>query len=294
MRQEEALNLDNTFIEYLCSFIWFDRKRIMQIVRTYLMGATDQREPVFWHIREDGTFTDGHIYTMDADSGKVYDESWYYHDSQPVCLFGQHLLALFPDKPVALTGSEMTAAVMSSFSPAYLWLAAGKKDICVSDLSCLKGRNVTLFPDRDDYEGCLRLASAVKGMNLFVSRIMEDRHDGCLSIADVMLSAMPKRPSEEEAALYNLENGNSAIALLVRNLGLEAVRIEKDEDVGEENRGGVKTAEDAWHGQNRECHSCRFSHESINGTYCTQLKKKVEYGKPEDCHVQEAEDRDES
>lgn len=43
------------------------------------------------------------------------------------CLFGEHLLAKYPDKPVALVESEKTAVVCACTNPDCVWLATGGK-----------------------------------------------------------------------------------------------------------------------------------------------------------------------
>lgn len=43
------------------------------------------------------------------------------------CLFGEHLLPLYPDKPVALVESEKTAVICSGLMPRFLWRATGGK-----------------------------------------------------------------------------------------------------------------------------------------------------------------------
>ena len=148
----EVASYSNTFFEYLRSFIWFSQDRLTAMMEKYPIGATDQGDgstghPIFWHINVAHQITNGHIITMDSKTGKVYDNSWYYQDKQPTCLFGEHLLLDFPDKTVALVKDEMTAAIMSCFPTPYLWLATGK-DFATSDLTSLTGRNVVLFPTR--------------------------------------------------------------------------------------------------------------------------------------------------
>ena len=127
----EVASYSNTFFEYLRSFIWFSQDRLTAMMERYSIGATDQGDgstghPIFWHINVAHQITNGHIITMDSKTGKVYDNSWYYQDKQPTCLFGEHLLLDFPDKTVALVKDEMTAAIMSCFPTPYLWLATGK------------------------------------------------------------------------------------------------------------------------------------------------------------------------
>ena len=103
----EVASYSNTFFEYLRLFIWFSQDRLTAMMERYSIGATDQGDsstghPIFWHINVAHLITNGHIITMDNKTGKVYDNSWYYQDKQPTCLFGEHLLLDFPDKTVAL------------------------------------------------------------------------------------------------------------------------------------------------------------------------------------------------
>ena len=103
-------------------------------MKRYPIGATEQGEPIFWHINSEHKITNGRILTMDSETGKVYDASWHYPDGRPTCLFGEHLLDSFPTQTVALVKDEMTAAILSSFPTPYVWLATGKEQATPSDL----------------------------------------------------------------------------------------------------------------------------------------------------------------
>lgn len=113
--KSEIVSFNSSFFEYLCGFIWFDQDRLEALMKRYPIGATEQGEPIFWHINSEHEITNGRILTMDSETGKVYDDSWYYQDGRPTCLFGEHLLDSFPTQTVALVKEEMTAAVMSCF-----------------------------------------------------------------------------------------------------------------------------------------------------------------------------------
>jgi len=65
------------------------------------------------------------------------------------CLFGAHLLARYPDKPVCVVESEKTACVMAGFYPDTLWLATGGATVNLNadSLAPLKGRRVIFYPD---------------------------------------------------------------------------------------------------------------------------------------------------
>ena len=120
--KEEITSFGNAFFKYLSGFIWFDQDRMETLMKRYPIGATEQGEPIFWHVNSENKITNGHIITMDSETGKVYDDSLYYQDGQSTCLFGEHLLDTHPSQTVALVKDEMTAAIMSCFSTPYVWL----------------------------------------------------------------------------------------------------------------------------------------------------------------------------
>ena len=148
----EVTTFNSSFFEYLCGFTWFGQDRLESLMKRYPIGATGQNEPIFWHIDAEHKITNGHIITMESDTGKIYDESWYYQDGRPMCLFGEHLLTTFPSQTVALVKDEMTAAIMSCFPTPYIWLASGKDDVTPADLTPLEGKTVIVFPDKGEYD----------------------------------------------------------------------------------------------------------------------------------------------
>ncbi|MDO3642000.1 DUF6371 domain-containing protein [Mucilaginibacter sp. L3T2-6] len=112
------------------------------------------------------------------------------------CLFGEHLLAQFPGKSVAVVESEKTAIIASHYCPDYLWLATGGlSNLTPQRLSILKKRSVMLFPDVNAYDFWKIKADAIKkefpGMQISVSSLLEkkasafDKVNG-LDIADVL------------------------------------------------------------------------------------------------------------
>ena len=290
------MSFNNKFIEYLCSFIWFDNDRLMAMMKRYPIGATETQEPIFWHVNAERKITNGHILTMDADTGKVYDDSWYYQDGRPTCLFGEHLLKNTSDKPVALVRDEMTAAIMSCFPTPYVWMATGKEKATPSDLLPLEGKSVVVFPDKGEFSQWQETLQAVPNLHFHISDVTEKSQSDCHTIAQMILSQQAHRPTEAEAALMRMEDANPNIALLVKSLGLEVVSVSPIDDNTKDSAPKSETVsekakEDAsrqaflleqerrWHGRNPECHKCSLSSEGINGTYCSKLKRYVEYGK---------------
>ena len=63
------------------------------------------------------------------------------------CLFGEHLLSLCPDIPVALVEAEKTAVICSAVFPEFLWLATGGLGQFNDRVKVLLGRQVIAFPD---------------------------------------------------------------------------------------------------------------------------------------------------
>ena len=298
----EITSFNSTFFEYLCGFIWFDQDKLEALMKRYPIGATEQGESIFWHINAENKITNGHIITMDSETGKVYDDSWYYQDGRPTCMFGEHLLGAFPNQTVALVTDELTAAIMSCFPTPYVWLATGKEQTTPTDLFPLVGKSVVVFPNKGEYNKWQEMLQAVPNLQFHLSDVMENVQGDCHTIAQMVLSQQPLRPTEEEAALMRMEDANPNIALLVKALGLEVVGILPTSDISRDEMPKTEPVskepkeyavmqsillaqEERWHGRNPECHKCPLSHEGINGTYCGKLHRYVEYGKG-DCGLE--------
>ena len=298
----EIKSFNSSFFEYLCGFVWFDQDRLETLMKRYPIGATEQGEPIFWHINSENKITNGHIFTMDSETGKVYDASWYYQDGRPTCLFGEYLLDSFPTQTVALVKDEMTAAIMSCFPTPYVWLATGKEKATPSDLLPLEGKSVVVFPNKGEYSKWQEMLQAVPNLQFHISDVMEKTQGDSHTIAQMVLSQQPLRPTEAQTALMRMGDANPNLALLVKALDLEVVGFSPISDnVKDETPKTEPTSkelkedavmqsilleqEERWHGRNPECHKCHLSHEGINGTYCGKLHRYVEYGKG-DCGIE--------
>ncbi|WP_040556099.1 DUF6371 domain-containing protein [Prevotella disiens] len=298
----EITNFNSSFFEYLCGFIWFNRDRLADLMKRYPIGVTEQGEPIFWHINSEYKITNGRILTMDSETGKVYDDSWYYQDGRPTCLFGEQLLDIFTSQTLALVTDEMTAAVMSCFPTPYVWLATGKEQATPSDLLSLEGKSVVVFPNKGEYSKWQEMLQAVPNLHFHISDVMEKAQGDCHTIAQMVLSQQPLRPTEAEAALIRMEDANPNLALLVKALDLEVMGFSPISDKVKDETPKTKQAskeskanavmqsillaqEKRWHGRNPECHKCKLSHEGVNGTFCDKLHRYVEYGKG-DCGIE--------
>ena len=174
----EITSFNSTFFEYLCGFIWFDQDKLEALMKRYPIGATEQGESIFWHINAENKITNGHIITMDSETGKVYDDSWYYQDGRPTCMFGEHLLGAFPSQTVALVTDELTAAIMSCFPTPYVWLATGKEQTTPTDLFPLVGKTVVVFPNKGEYNKWQETLQAVPNLQECTRRLPHHCPDG--------------------------------------------------------------------------------------------------------------------
>ena len=159
---------DSHFTTFLSSL--FDPSVVESLVFQYRLGVTRDRSVIFYQIDTAGRIRTGKIMKYDPDTGRRIKDpatpnriTWVHSVLKQLgklprdwvlsqCLFGEHLLAEFPDRPVALVESEKTAVVCAGLIPRFLWLATGgKSQLSAARLAPLAGRCVTAFPDVDAY-----------------------------------------------------------------------------------------------------------------------------------------------
>lgn len=68
------------------------------------------------------------------------------------CLFGEHLLKKYPDKPVGMVEAEKTALICSALMPQLVWVAVGGKGQLGDKVEVLYGRTIVAFPDSDAHD----------------------------------------------------------------------------------------------------------------------------------------------
>lgn len=130
---------------------------------------------IWWQIDRDGVVRTGKVmkYLADGhrDKSDTFPVTWAHKhrrlkdqfkgEELKQCLFGEHLLTRYPEKPVALVESEKTAVIMSRVFPEHLWLATGGSQGIKSNerLTPLFGRKVILIPDDGQYYSWLKVAN---------------------------------------------------------------------------------------------------------------------------------------
>ncbi|KAA6327995.1 hypothetical protein EZS27_023070, partial [termite gut metagenome] len=155
------------------------------------------------------------------------------------CLFGEHLLRIYPDKVAALVESEKSALIASGVYPDYVWLATGgKSQLSTDKLKVLRGRTVIMFPDVDGYDTWRLKAKELEAMGyrVIVSDLLEknaspeDRANK-IDVADWLIGQLAIETvtevqaglSEAEKVLHSMEAKNPVIRELIEAFGLELI-----------------------------------------------------------------------
>ena len=162
-----------------------------RLLDEYRLGATRDGAVIFWQIDKNSNVRTGKVMQYNPEDGhrikteqgasinwihsilkkqKVLPEDWQLSQ----CLFGEHLLSLYPDKVVVLVESEKNAIIGSAIFPDYVWLATGGKSQMKEDkLRVLSGRTVLLFPDADGYAEWKQRAESMTYCKAIVSDLIE-------------------------------------------------------------------------------------------------------------------------
>lgn len=220
---EKSASYKSDFIHFLCSL--FDRKMlnsptIEKLAEYYAIGATKNKDVIFWQIDVSGKVHTGKIIKYNPETGKRIHEqggiNWIHsrlkkqkrlpNDFNLVqCLFGEHLLKIYPTKTVALVESEKTAIIGTGFMPEYVWVATGgKSQLSIDKLKILKGRTVSMFPDAGAFDLWSEKAKEMQAFcNVTVSDLAErlasekERKAG-IDIADLIIRQLQAQPQPEE------------------------------------------------------------------------------------------------
>ena len=120
----------------------FGEKIVKRMIADYYIGTSNHWSgaTVFWQIDGGGRVHGGKIMQYNPDNGKrvkePYNRITWVHSALKIpsyilrqCLFGEHLLAKYPDMFVVIVESEKTAILTIAFCEP------------------LRGRNVVLIPD---------------------------------------------------------------------------------------------------------------------------------------------------
>lgn len=196
----------SNFVCWLASLV-SDKQQAKEVYELYKLGATVGREVVFWQIDVLQRVRSGKIMQYGPDGHRTGYPRWIHTSLKAdgdlpqdwtltQCLFGEHLLPQFPDKPVCIVESEKTAVVMAMFCPNFVWLATGGcNNLRVNDIKQLEGRRIILYPDSGEY---FKWLEQVKGCSIATISVVDwmEQYPPNTDILDVVLNDLSKAPEE--------------------------------------------------------------------------------------------------
>ena len=155
---------DNNFITYLEAL--FSVSEVERLIERYHIGTSEHwpGATVFWQVDQTNRIRTGKVMLYDPETGRRIKEpfnhvNWIHSILQlkpfnlKQCLFGEHLLNELPNHPVAITESEKSAIIASTYFPDLIWLATGQKNgLLIEKFQVLSGRKVILYPDLGAYD----------------------------------------------------------------------------------------------------------------------------------------------
>ena len=244
---ERSVSYNSSFVHFLCGL--FDRyslesPTIERLMQDYALGATKDGSMIYWQIDTKGRVRTGKVMKYNEKTGhRIKDAggiNWIHammkkqkllpDDYNLVqCLFGEHLLRIYPDRVVALVESEKSALIGAGVFPEYVWLATGgKSQLSTDKLKILKGRTVIMFPDVDGFEYWTSKAKEVEaiGCKVIVSDLLEknateEDRENKIDIADWLISPLQETPKPD--VMQRLIESNPIFELLVREFNLQFI-----------------------------------------------------------------------
>ena len=164
---KKSASYNSNFVRFLCNY--FPKDKIETAVEDYALGATKNKEVIFWQIDIDEKIRTGKIMQYNPKTGKRVKNktgaiNWVHNKlkrTNPIyadfnlrqCYFGEHLLRLYPDKPLAIVEAEKTAVITSIVIPQCNWLAAGNLNgLNIEKSKVFEHRDIVLYPDAGCYE----------------------------------------------------------------------------------------------------------------------------------------------
>ena len=248
---ERSASYNSSFVQFLCGL--FDRytlesPTIERLMDDYAIGSTKDEAIIYWQIDIDGKVHDGKIQHYKENGHRVGGIDWVHSklrkagtikgEKPDQCLFGEHLLRLYPEKIIALVESEKNALIGSAVFPEYNWLATGcKGGLNMDKLKVLSGRTVVLFPDVDGFNAWSEKAKQMTFCKAIVSDLLENNatdedRAGKIDIADWLIRYLEEDSgtyarngvlSEAERTLQAMKEANPALQLLIDTFNLTLI-----------------------------------------------------------------------
>ena len=179
---KQSVSFNSNFVRFLCKH--FSRDKIEKAMRNYALGATKNQSVIFWQIDINGKVRTGKIMQYNPDTGKRIKNktgaiNWVHNILKKrnskkrnsefanfnlcQCYFGEHLIRIYPDKPIAIVEAEKTAVIGSIIFDNYNWLAAGNLNgLNVEKSRVLQNKNVVLYPDAGCFDKWTKKSIQIK------------------------------------------------------------------------------------------------------------------------------------
>ena len=240
----------------------FDEPTVNSLIEEYRIGVTKALDTVFYQIDTRGRCRTGKVMKYNPDTGhRIKDPdaptpiTWVHSLLKQQgrlpsdwtltqCLFGEHLLPKYPDKPVALVEAEKTAIISAALMPQCIWVAVGGKTQLGDKVEVLRGRTIIAFPDIDGYDKWKEKAAERPHLNIRVSDYLlhhateEDKAMGA-DIADILIrwkrqvapeaairpANLPEPPLLRELRKYISPEYLPAVMALAEDLDLQLVGV---------------------------------------------------------------------
>lgn len=151
---------DNNFFLFLKEL--FGQDIALSLITKYKIGTSklwNGGSTIFWQIDSMNRVRTGKIMKYDRLTGKRIKEpfphiNWVHslinkpEYNLKQCLFGEHLLKKYSNKPIAIVESEKTAVIASAYFPHFTWLASGSlQNLKPELLKPIRSKEIILFPD---------------------------------------------------------------------------------------------------------------------------------------------------
>ena len=206
----------SNFLRFLLTIL--PKDTIISLVKDYYIGVTKSLEAVFYQIDIQGRCRSGKIVNYNPETGhRIKSEeskppvTWVHSKLKQAgklpdkweltqCLFGEHLLAKYPDKIVILVEAEKTAIIGAAINPKFVWVATGGKGQVGDKLDVLEGRQIVAFPDYDGYDEWKRKFEKQAYLNIKISDYVqkhatqEEKESGA-DIADLVIRWLQEHPN---------------------------------------------------------------------------------------------------
>lgn len=254
---ERSASYQSNFVRFLCEFL--TTEQIRSIGDKYAIGATKNKEIIYWQIDTKGKVRTGKIMQYDPLTGKrMKHESgaidWVHNKLKKSgtlpedynlqqCFFGEHLLGLHPEAIVCIVESEKSALISAAIFPEQVWLATGGiGNLSIEKCQVLRGRNIILYPDLNAYYKWAEKAKEIQkhcNCTISISNLLEniatpEAKENGLDVADFIIyqlkgkrletyRVIPQTPDHYSPKLQCMINKNNSLKILVEKLDLQEV-----------------------------------------------------------------------